>query len=174
MFFDPHPVEYFAPSKAPGRLTTLARREALLRSHSIDEVFVESFNAAFANLSPEAFITEVLIRKAQARAVVVGPFFAFGKDRAGTLEVLCQLGAKHGLAVETADSIDLSGARVSSTRVRNALSVGDIEEVNECLGRVHDIDGIVIKGDQRARGLGFPTANLDCEDIPYLRTACTA
>lgn len=165
MFFTPHPVEYFAPSRAPGRLTTLARRESLLKQHLIDEVFIESFDSAFADLSPEAFVTEVLVQKARARAVVVGPFFAFGKNRAGTLQILHQLGEKHGLHIETAASIDMNGSRVSSTRVRNALSTGNLEEVTQCLGRVHDIGGTVVKGDQRARGLGFPTANLDCETV---------
>jgi len=165
MFFNPPPVEYFAPERAPGRLTTLSRRSDLLRSFGVQDVLVESFDAAFASLSPEAFVDEILIGRANAREVIVGPFFAFGKDRAGTLEVLRTLGKERDLHIDVVSAVELDSSRISSTRVRNALKAGDLTDVTQCLARVHDVGGVVVHGDHRARTLGFPTANLDCEAV---------
>lgn len=156
--FDPHPLSVLDPARAPGMLTTQRRRAELLRAVGADDVIVQRFDRAYAALPPEAFI-EVLCDKG-AKALVVGPDFRFGQKRAGDVRLLQTLGARHGLSVLIEEPVLLAGTRVSSTAIRNALSAGDVAGASRMLGRVHELDGSVIKGDQRGRTLGFPTANL--------------
>lgn len=160
MFFDPHPTAVLAPERAVTPLTAPARRAALLKRAGADSVAVETFDAAFAGLSPEAFVTEVLAKRHGARGVVVGPDFRFGKGRAGSAESLAALGAAHGMEVEVLDVERSAGERVSSTLVRSALAAGDVTRATELLGHVHETEGVVERGQALGRELGFPTANL--------------
>ncbi len=161
--FDPHPEALLSPERAPALLTTMARRCELLRGVGADDVFVQGFDRAFAAISPEAFVHTLLVEQLQARGVVVGPDFRFGAGRKGDVETLRALGRVHGFEVIVVPPVQLDGARVSSSRVRASVAAGDLDLVTRMLRRVHETTGIVTRGDGRGRGLGFATANLECE-----------
>jgi riboflavin kinase/FMN adenylyltransferase len=163
--FDPHPLHFVAPDRAPPLLTTPERRAQLLRGAGADSVCVRAFDAAFAALSPEAFVDEVLMGELGARAVVVGTDFRFGAQRAGDVELLHTLGAQRGLQVVTVSPVTLDGQLVSSSQVRAALAQGDVGLAARMLTRVHDFTRRVMHGDGRGRTIGFPTANLELEGL---------
>lgn len=165
MFFDPHPTKLLAPDRAPKLLTTPSRRVEVLRSAGADETIVVPFDESFASMPPRAFAEGVLRSVCNARCVVVGPDFRFGKDRAGDVETLRELGAELGFDVITVPPVVFAGAVVSSTRLRKCLGEGRVEEAATMLARVHDVDATVVAGDKRGRSIGFPTANLDCDDV---------
>lgn len=158
MFFEPHPIAFFKPDAAPPLLTTSARREQLLLAHGLGGVEVRTFDAALAALDAEDFVQRVLLDELRVKAVVVGPDFRFGKGRRGDVALLERVGQ---LPVTVVPGVQLDGAMVSSTRTREAVRAGDVELVNRLLGRVHELSGTVVRGDQRGRTIGFPTANLD-------------
>jgi riboflavin kinase/FMN adenylyltransferase len=165
MFFDPHPSIVLAKEHAAPVLTTVARRQGLLRGAGADDAIAWPFDEEFASLEPETFVREVLIGQLGARGVVVGPDFRFGRGRRGDLSLLRELGAASELEVSVVPPVTLDGERVSSTSVRERLGAGEVGEAARLLGRVHDVDGTVVKGDQRGRTIGFPTANLRCDDV---------
>lgn len=158
--FSPHPLAHLRPERAPRAITSIARRVGLLSGAGADEVVVAHFDAAYAAQTAEAWARDRLIRDLGARAIVIGPDYRFGKGRLGTPELLSSL----GLEVVTAPPVDLFGERVSSTRIRNALTAGDVGLASDLLGRLHDLTGEVVKGDQRGRTIGFPTANLSLSE----------
>jgi riboflavin kinase/FMN adenylyltransferase len=160
--FDPHPGTFLGAAEKPV-ITKQPRRAELLQAAGADRVFVQHFTHEFAALSPEAFI-ETLVARA-ARAVVVGPDFRFGSMRAGDVEQLKQLAAKHNFAVIIEPPVMLNGERVSSSAVREALSAGDVLRATQLLGRVHEIEGNVVVGDRRGRSIGFPTANIALDGV---------
>lgn len=158
--FDPHPAVVVG-REPPPCLTPLARKVRLLRE--IDpavRVVVQRFDRAFADQSPEAFVEHLLVRDLDAAVVVVGENFRFGKGRAGDLATLEALAAPRGIAVRAHDLVGDGGGRWSSTRARKALVDGDLDDVKFVLGRPHGLEGTVGRGQQRARTIGFPTANL--------------
>lgn len=163
--FDPHPMFVIAPERAPQRLTTVARRVELLLGAGCDEVHVATFDAAFAAQSPETFVDDVLVHTLHARAVVLGPDFRFGARRAGDVALLEQLGKTRDLEVVPLAPLCEDGLAISSSRVRSSLVQGDVAGAAALLGRVHDVDGEVVLGDQRGRTLGFPTANLRAGEV---------
>jgi riboflavin kinase/FMN adenylyltransferase len=161
MTFDPHPMYFVAPERAPELLTTPARRAELLRGLGADEVVVRRFDAAFAALSPEQFAEQVLGTELGARAVVVGDDFHFGTARAGDVAMLHRLGEQHGFQVVEVPKVMMGGEPVSSTRIRQSLARGEVDLAARMLGRVHETARRVIPGDQRGRTIGVPTANLE-------------
>ncbi len=165
MFFDPHPTKVLAPDRAPTLLTTPARRVEILRGAGADEVVVMPFDEEFAATPPRAFAERVLRDACNARCVVVGPDFHFGKNRAGNVETLRALGAELGYDVIVVPPVVVGESTVSSTRLRKVLGAGQVEEASAMLARVHDVDGTVVAGQKRGRTIGFPTANLDCDDV---------
>lgn len=158
--FAPHPAEVLGRG-APPLLTRLPRKIALLRALSPTlKVMVQPFDRAFAAQSPEAFARELLAERLGAKQVFVGENFRFGQNRAGDFATLTELGNALGFVVRTAP---LAGDEIgpwSSTRARRALGEGDLDDVLRVLGRPHALEGEVVKGQGRARHLGFPTANL--------------
>ena len=161
--FDPHPVAIFAPDRAPKRLTALERRIELLHEHGADHVRVLDFTREMAGWSPEEFVERVVLDQCHARAVVVGTGFRYGSRATGSIETLAESGRQHGF---TAREVDLAGDgdAFSSTRVREAVAVGDVELAAQILGRPHEVTGPVVAGDRRGRELGFPTANVPVDD----------
>jgi riboflavin kinase/FMN adenylyltransferase len=157
--FDPHPNEVLRGS-APPRLATLARRIELLRRHGMDDIVVAPFTEDFAAWSPERFAKELLAERLSARAVVVGDDFRFGAQRAGDLTLLRGLGGTLGFDVTAAEVAGDARGKFSSTRVRDAIALGNLEEATHLLGRRHSLSGVVESGDRRGRTIGFPTANL--------------
>lgn len=157
--FDPHPREVLG-GQAPAKLTTIPRRIELLEQCGIDRVVVEPFTRDLASWSPERFVSELLVDRLGAKAVVVGENFRFGAKRAGNFDVLRGYGEKLGFdAVAARVSGDAEGP-FSSTRIRRALENGDVVGAAHVLGRWHRISGIVERGDALGRTIGFPTANL--------------
>jgi riboflavin kinase/FMN adenylyltransferase len=162
--FDPHPFAVLRPEHAPPTLTTIEARAALLKAAGADEVFALPFTREVASWSPERFITDILVDALHARAVVVGANFRFGTRASGDVATLARLGAVHDF---TAEGIALDGGPQvwSSTYVRNCLAAGDVEGAAEALGRPFSVRGLVVKGDQRGRELGYPTANVPTTDV---------
>jgi riboflavin kinase/FMN adenylyltransferase len=163
--FEPHPAAVVGHG-APPLLTTPQRRAQLMAAMGVERVWVRRFDANFAAWSPHQFAQDLVSRALAARAVVVGQNFRFGARREGDLEVLRRMGKDLGFDVCVhAIASDLRGP-YSSTRAREAIGSGDLEEAAHVLGRPHELSGLVAKGDQRGRTLGFPTANL--VDIPEM------
>ncbi len=162
--FDPHPREFFAKDSAPPRLTRLAQKLEVFRAFGVARTYVARFDAALAGLSPESFIEEVLMRRLDARWVLVGADFRFGKGRAGDIAVLRD--HARSFSVEAMHTVLVDGERASSTAVRAALAKGDLERAADLLGRHYTISGRVAHGEKRGRALGFPTANLPLSRRP--------
>ncbi len=171
--FDPHPRTVFAPDSIPPMLTTLADRVELLKIHNADQVAVMKFNEQFAGMSPEKFVEDVLVNQLHAGTVIVGKNFTYGAKAAGTVETLKASGAEHGFSVDVQElaNLDLNGGDeiISSSRIRNLVLEGKVEQARELLSRPHRLDGIVVHGEKRGREIGYPTANLgkiDGQTIP--------
>jgi riboflavin kinase / FMN adenylyltransferase len=158
--FDPHPARFFAPALAPPMLITLERRAELLHEAGADVVLVEPFTAELAGMSAEAFVEQVLAEEIGAHHVVVGADFSFGKDRHGKVELLRTLGARHGIGLSVVPQVTANGLPCSSTKIREFVLEGRVEGARMLLGRPFEIDGRVVRGMQRGRTFGVPTANL--------------
>lgn len=160
MTFEPHPREFFAPDKAPTRLTSLREKLELLARFGVERVHVCRFNFEFAKTTPEDFIDRILYRGLAARWILVGDDFRFGARRGGDLAMLKQTAGRCGFEVHAMASVMADGVRVSSTAVREALAAGDMRRAQRLLGRPYSISGRVVSGDRIGRKLGFPTANV--------------
>lgn len=158
--FYPHPVEVLTPGKRIERLTTTEEKLVLLETLGIDLVLVEKFDPNLAKLSPDAFFARYVSQGLKASAVFVGFNFRFGRDRSGDTKVLEALCAAAGVKLHVEPAFTSEGVRVSSSAVRQALAVGDLATANRLLGRPYSVRGLVVHGDGRGAGIGFPTANL--------------
>jgi riboflavin kinase/FMN adenylyltransferase len=157
--FDPHPMAVLRPDHAPPTLTDIRTRCALLAEAGADDVLAIPFSREIAAWTPEEFVERVLVDTLHAAHVVVGANFRFGSRAAGDVGTLTAQGAQHDF---TAEGIPLDGGPQvwSSTYVRTCLAAGDVEGAAEALGRPYAVTGTVVRGDQRGRELGFPTANV--------------
>ncbi|MGN6161295.1 MAG: bifunctional riboflavin kinase/FAD synthetase [Marmoricola sp.] len=157
--FEPHPMAVLRPEHAPQTLTALDRRARLLCEAGADAVVALQFDTAMASWTPEEFVERILVEALNAAVVVVGANFRFGNRAAGDVASLTAAGAVHGFTV---DGVDLDGGPQvwSSTYVRTCLAAGDVEGAAEALGRPYAVVGPVMRGDQRGRELGYPTANV--------------
>ena len=165
MSFEPHPRDHFArqagrPELAPARVATLRDKLAELERCGIDHAMVVRFDDRLASLSPQAFVSEVLVRGLRARYVLVGDDFKFGARRAGNYALLDAAGADNGFDVARMMSYEVHGLRVSSSAVREALAAGDMPRAEALLGRPYSISGHVVHGRKLGRELGFRTLNL--------------
>ena len=158
--FEPLPLEFLAPERAPGRLQRLRDRIDFLRTTGVDAVWLMRFGAKLASEPAEAFVERVLRRTLGARHVLVGDDFRFGRGRGGDYALLEQMGHYLGFSVEATPTLADSEGRISSTRVRRAAQAGDFDRVAWLLGRRYGICGRVSHGDKRGRVIGFPTANV--------------
>ena len=161
--FEPHPREYFAPLSAPTRLTSLREKLELLGAKGIGRVHVQRFARALAAMPAEAFVEQVLCRALRARWILIGDDFRFGTRRAGDVALLRTLGQRSGFEVEMVQTIEHAGRRVSSSSVREALSLGELGRAEALLGRPYSISGRVVRGNQLGRELGFATANIQLQ-----------
>ncbi|MCB7137712.1 bifunctional riboflavin kinase/FAD synthetase [Cellulosimicrobium marinum] len=172
--FHPHPSAVHRPAAAPELITGIADRTTLLAATGLDAVLLVEYTLEFARQTPEEFVRGYLVEGLRAGAVVVGHDVRFGRDNAGTMATMVELGARYGFDVVAIDDVgqhqgvpvtegDVAGdhqARWSSTGVRALLGSGDVREAARILGRYHHVRGTVVHGDARGRDLGFPTANL--------------
>ncbi|WP_137699836.1 bifunctional riboflavin kinase/FAD synthetase [Marimonas lutisalis] len=163
--FEPHPREYFAPDAPPFRLMSAAARAHRLEKLGVERLYELNFNAALSALTPDEFARKVITDGLGLRHVVVGADFCFGKGRAGNVEDLLRFGAEMGFGVTIAELLEGNGEQVSSTAIRNALSEGRPRDAAAMLGHWHRIEGRVIRGDQRGRELGYPTANMSIDGL---------
>lgn len=158
--FDPHPAAVLAPAKAPRLITSRARKLELLAETGISACVIEPFTRELAALAPEDFLQEILVEILDARHIVVGYDFTYGRDRAGNTETLRAFGAARGIAVEIIEPVEVAGVVVSSTRVRALVRDGAVAKARALLGRDFDVDGTVVRGDGRGARIGVPTANI--------------
>ena len=160
--FDPHPDLVLDPAGfhyvAP--LTPFREKRARLEALGVDELCIIPFTRELAALEPEAFVAEHLVGPHRPRGLVVGEGFALGRGRAGTVERLREIGRGHGFEVEAVPLLEIGGARVSSTRIRELLGRGAVAEAARLLGRLYSLSGKVVSGHGVGKTLGFPTANL--------------
>ncbi len=163
--FEPHPREYFAPKAPPFRLMNSAARAHRLENLGVERLYELRFNDRLANLTPEAFCADILADELGLKHVTVGADFCFGKDRAGDKDLLRRLGPELGFGVTVVDLVETGGIAVSSTKIREALSDGRPEDAAAMLGHLHRVEGAVIRGDQRGRELGYPTANMSIDGL---------
>lgn len=161
--FDPHPLKFLAPDKAPLLLNTPEEKQRLIAASHIDYLIKTPFTSEFAAMTPEQFVEDILLAKLQIKALVVGYDYAFGKGRRGDVEFLKAYGDKKGFTVEVLQPVGADGLPYSSTRVRNMVAAGDVAGVVRLLGRQYNLEGRVVPGEQRGRELGFPTANLETD-----------
>ncbi|MGW2845441.1 bifunctional riboflavin kinase/FAD synthetase [Streptomyces sp. NPDC001108] len=167
--FDPHPSEVVRPGSHPPLLAPHHRRAELMAELGVDAMLVLPFTTAFSQLAPADFIVKVLVDKLHARLVIEGPNFRFGHRAAGNVELLTEFGATYDYRVEVVDlyvSGEAGGGEpFSSTLTRRLVAEGDVAGAAEILGRPHRVEGVVVRGAQRGRELGFPTANV--ETLPH-------
>ena len=167
MTFDPHPMEVVFPGNHPAQLTTLTRRAELVEEMGVDVFLVMPFTSDFMKLTPERYIHELLVERLHVVEVVVGENFTFGKKAGGNVTMLRKAGERAGFAVESMSLVsEMSDAgrdgtvTFSSTYIRSCVDAGDVVAAAEALGRPHRVEGVVVRGDGRGRGLGYPTANV--------------
>jgi riboflavin kinase/FMN adenylyltransferase len=166
--FDPHPARVLAPKVAPRTLISVRERVRLMRRLGIERVIVEPFDRAFADLDADEWVEKYLIEKLRPRHVVVGFNFSYGRGRGGDPAHLQKYGAEHGFTVEIVEPVTVSTLVCSSTRVREFLLEGNVEGARMLLDRPFALTGLVIRGQERGRTIGVPTANLapESELIP--------
>jgi riboflavin kinase/FMN adenylyltransferase len=158
--FDPHPRSVLHPESAPPLLQTLDQRLANLEVLGIEQAIVVKFTKDFASQPAENFLHEILHDRLHAREVYLGKGFAFGRGRGGNIEMLRKMSTKLGFVADEVDEVQLRGMRISSSRIRELLAAGQVNLARRMLGRPYGVEGVVIRGDQRGRTIGFPTANL--------------
>lgn len=162
--FDRHPLEVVNPGARPPLLMTLDQRLRALADLDVDLVVALPFDDSLRHLPPADFVDHVLAGPLQARHVVVGANFRFGHKAAGDVTTLADLGPVFDFTSEAVTLLEMDDVVVSSTEIRGAVERGGVEQAARWLGRPHVLEGIVVRGDQRGRGLGFPTANLQVDD----------
>lgn len=163
--FEPHPRQVFAPDAPPFRLMNAEARRNRLEKLGVDLLFELPFTRDLAALPPESFARDVLAAGLGLSHVVVGADFQFGKGRAGTAETLRAHGQEFGFDVTILPIVGSEDGAISSTAIRQALSLGRVRDAAEMLGHRHRIDGAVLHGEKRGRELGYPTANMAVEGL---------
>jgi riboflavin kinase/FMN adenylyltransferase len=164
MTFDPHPVKLLRPADAPRLLTTLEQRLELIAATGIETTLVVPFTHKLARMPAADFVRRVLVDRLQVREVYIGKNFRFGADRGGDVDLLRSMGDELGFMAASSPILGAAGGVVSSTRVRETVSAGRVEEAAELLGRATYLDGTVLEGKRLGRTLGFPTLNVEVEN----------
>lgn len=161
--FQPHPLKMLAPSQAPRLINTAQERERLIEASCVDVLIILPFTLELAALSPQQFVQDVLLAIIGLKHLVVGYDYAFGRGRSGDINFLRNQGIAHGFVVDVFGPVQKDGQVLSSTRVRQAVLSGRVDEAVSLLGRQFNLEGIVVHGDGRGHNLGFATANIETE-----------
>jgi riboflavin kinase/FMN adenylyltransferase len=164
MMFDPHPPRVVRPDKAPPLLMTTPQKLEAIEAIGVHGAAIVRFTPELSRWDPEMFVTRVLVEWLRVSELWVGANFLFGHDRTGNFSLLRMLGAQLGFKAEKIDPVRYRDFVVSSTRVRRLVSEGRVDEAGALLGHQYEVDGTVVRGDQRGRTIGFPTANLCTEN----------
>jgi riboflavin kinase / FMN adenylyltransferase len=159
--FDKHPNTVIAPDRAPALIYPLEQKLRVIESLEADVTLVVHFDKAFSERGGEEFVRTLAGEAGPIRSICVGANFTFGHKRSGNVELLRRLGAELKFTVHGQAAVALDGKAVSSTRIRQAISAGNLDAASQMLGRAYSLVGPVVRGDQLGRKLGFPTANLD-------------
>jgi riboflavin kinase/FMN adenylyltransferase len=158
--FDPHPRAVLHPESAPPLLQTFDQKIEAFGVLGIEQAIVIRFDAEFAQIRAEDFLRDVARERLQAREVYLGRGFAFGRGREGTIELLKATSGRLGFHADEVPEVRLRGQRISSSKIREMLAAGRVNLARRMLGRPYGVEGLVVRGDERGRMLGFPTANL--------------
>ncbi|MCQ2960040.1 MAG: bifunctional riboflavin kinase/FAD synthetase [Bacteroidales bacterium] len=161
--FWPHPRVYFGKTEGFNLLTTLDEKMELLEKNGLDVCLVLPFSQELSELSPEDYIYKILYKGIGAKTVVIGYDHKYGRAGEGTFELMKQCGKQYGFSVEQISAYSVDSETVSSTKIRNCLSEGNIERVNQMLSYEYFFTGKVVAGRKIGRTIGFPTANLQSE-----------
>jgi riboflavin kinase/FMN adenylyltransferase len=164
MTFDPHPPRVVRPDKAPPLLMTTPQKLEAIADAGVQGAAIVRFSTELSHWDPETFVRNVLVDWLHVGEVWVGANFLFGHDRSGNFSMLRILGSRYGFKAEKIDPVRYKDFVVSSTRVRRLVSEGRVDEAGALLGHQYFVDGTIMRGDQRGRTLGFPTANLCSEN----------
>lgn len=162
--FVPHPSEVVRPGSHPPVLTTIVRRAELVEQLGVDVFCALPFTLEFSRMGPNEFVHEALVERLHASEVIVGDNFRFGHKAAGDIALLERLGRRFGFTAHGVPLLQEGDTPLSATYVRSCVKAGDMETAAAVLGRPHRVDGVVERGDQRGRSLGYPTANLRTDD----------
>jgi riboflavin kinase/FMN adenylyltransferase len=158
--FEPHPLKVLAPTRAPKMILAHKDKMQLLEAMGVDIVVVQQFDAAFARLQAGEFVREVLVGRLKSKKIWVGKDLRFGQGRKGGVTELVRWGDEFGFEVSVVEPILVNGHRVSSTRIRELVEHGRVDEAQPLLGRYHFVAGRVVEGQRRGKDLGYPTANI--------------
>jgi riboflavin kinase/FMN adenylyltransferase len=162
--FDPHPLKVLAPERCPVLITPTAQKLSLIQACGLDVIVCLPFTQALADLTPVAFVEQVLVHTIGIREIYVGYNFAFGKGRQGSITLLQELGQHYGFLVHILEPVSMAGHVVSSSMIRQWIQQGQVDEAALLLGRLYSITGAVVEGYRKGRELGFPTANVRSSD----------
>ena len=164
IIFEPQPIEFFAPQKAPKRLSRFREKINFLKAQQVDYLLCLRFDEALASQSAKAFVEDILIAQLNTMHLVIGDDFRFGRDRQGNFEFLREQGLKHDFTVDNTETLTVDGERISSTRIRECIQQDDFEQAAVLLGRHYSLSGKVCHGQKLGRELGFPTINIKMGD----------
>jgi riboflavin kinase/FMN adenylyltransferase len=164
IIFEPQPIEYFAPDKAPKRLARFREKIAYLKAQQIDYLLCLRFNQELASQSAENFVQRILVNGLNTKHLVIGDDFHFGKNRQGNFQFLQQHSARFGFIVDETETLVIDGERVSSTRIRQCIQQDDFDKAAELLGRPYSLSGRIAHGKKLGRKLGYPTINIKMGD----------
>ncbi|MEW8029193.1 MAG: bifunctional riboflavin kinase/FAD synthetase [Candidatus Thiodiazotropha sp.] len=159
--FEPQPREFFQAASAPARLTRMREKLQAIKETGVQRVVVLEFNKRLAAMPAESFVRELLVEGLGTHFLSVGDDFHFGRGREGDFELLRSMGKEHGFEVENMNTYKVDADRVSSTRIRELLTLGDLTGAAQCLGRPYRLCGRVAHGNKRGRTIGFPTMNIN-------------
>ena len=162
--FDPHPRKVLQPNVSMALVQTLEERAQKLEDLGLEHVVVHPFTKAFSQLSAAAYVKEILVDLLNVAHIIIGHNHRFGKNRTANVEDLLHFGEIYGFKVTQISAKEIDDISVSSTKIRTALTQGDVTKVQRYLGHPFTLTGTVIQGQQRGRTLGFPTANLAIEN----------
>ncbi|WBX97403.1 bifunctional riboflavin kinase/FAD synthetase [Chryseobacterium gambrini] len=166
--FWPHPRFVFNPDENLKLLNTLEEKKFLMKKYNIENLFLKEFDEEFRNLTGEEFVRQILIEKLNVKYLIIGYDHSFGKNKSGNFELLQKLSRELDFEVEQMEAINIHENNISSTKIRNALSAGNIKEANEMLGYSYSVSGTVVHGKKIGRTIGYPTANIETESIKLL------
>jgi riboflavin kinase/FMN adenylyltransferase len=158
--FEPHPLKLLAPERAPQMIVNHKDKMDMLEALGVDAVIVQTFDRRFANIEAKDFVQRYLVEHLNLSKIWLGRDLRFGRARHGDAEDLIRWGSELGFGVGIVEPILVQGKRISSSRIRQLIQQGGVDEVQAMLGRYHFISGTVVRGHGRGRKIGFPTANL--------------
>jgi riboflavin kinase/FMN adenylyltransferase len=165
--FEPHPLKILSPKHCPPLITPFKKKSFLIEKTGIEKILCIEFSLAFAEISPSEFIRDILVEKVNAKKIIVGYNYHFGKGKSGDVELLKKICRSFNIDVEVMEPLTIDHVIVSSSKIRELIQEGKVEKASKLLGRDYPIIGRVISGAKRGHALGFPTANLEISDELY-------